>query len=644
MATPQTLGKYQLLQEIGRGGMGAVYKAYDPFLDRTVAIKLLAPHLVWEKDFVERFLREARAAARLRHPNIIEIHDVGQEGSNYYFVMAYMPGSSLKELTARQSRLPPAKALPILRQLADALDYIHAKGLVHRDVKPANIMFDERDQAVLMDFGIVKAAQESRLTATGSSIGTPHYMSPEQIQGQPVDARTDQYALGIIAFELLTGRVPFDADTTTAILYKHVNAPPPSATACCPDLPSAIETVLNRALSKSPDERYATCGDLAKALEQALAPSREPQPAAQAVVPPAATKRTTPTIVPQPPPAAPPPTRPGKNPLPFLLAGAGIAAVVLVTLIVIAILNNRGAPTATPTIIAQPAQTSTLMPSKTPAPASTKPPTPITPTRRPANTLAPTATPLPGRVVVPVEKMARSIPWLPMDSNAVPATFYYGFNVNIKPFDNRLVRQAFAASIDRQAIVDALRKQDATIAMWPATSFTPSETLGRDLYGVVGMSFDPAAAQKLLAQAGYPDGQGFPAIKLVTNSGTSGNNATVAHTVAKMWQAHLRINVQVEITDDWDAYQALIATDAPAIYRLGWAADFNDPDDFLNRVFHSQSEGNHGHFSNSEFDRLVEQAAKLSDPAARQALYIQAERILCASEAALIPIYHYTTQ
>ena len=161
------LGKYQISEEIGRGGMGAVYKGYDPLLDRTVAVKILAPHLVWEQAFLERFLREARAAARLQHPNIIPVHDVGQEGDNYYFVMAYLPGPSLKQLIAQKGRLAPAEALSILRQLASALDYAHSKGLIHRDVKPANVMFNEQGQAVLTDFGIVKAAAESRLRGRG---------------------------------------------------------------------------------------------------------------------------------------------------------------------------------------------------------------------------------------------------------------------------------------------------------------------------------------------------------------------------------------------------------------------------------------------------------------------------------------------
>jgi serine/threonine protein kinase len=269
--SPSKLGKYQVIEEIGRGGMGAVYKGHDPQLERPVAIKLLAPHLAWEREFVERFLREARAAARLRHPNIIGIHDVGQDGDWYYFVMDYLPGPSLKQLVTRKGRLAPIEAVPILRQLADALDYAHQHGLIHRDVKPANVIFDSRGQAVLTDFGIAKATQETGLTATGKSIGSPHYMAPEHVQGQPVSARTDQYALGVLAFEMLSGQLPFDADSTTTILYKQVHEKPPSITELCPDLPLAVESTLERALAKLPAERYASCNDLAAALDLATA-------------------------------------------------------------------------------------------------------------------------------------------------------------------------------------------------------------------------------------------------------------------------------------------------------------------------------------------------------------------------------------
>ncbi len=644
-----SLGKYQVVEEIGRGGMGAVYKGHDPLLDRAVAIKLLAPHLVWEKDFVERFLREARGAARLRHPNIIEIHDVGQDGSNYFFVMTYLPGPSLKDLILQKKRLTPAEALPILHQLADALDYAHSKGLVHRDVKPANVMFDERGQAVLMDFGIVKAAQESKLTATGASIGTPHYMAPEQVQGTGVDARTDEYALGIIAFEMLTGRVPFDGDTTTAILFKQVHEPPPSVTACCPDLPPAIEAVLNRVMIKSPAERYASCREFVGALEQALGqPATQPVTVPQPVPPPIAVTQPfkTPT---EPKPKPQPAPRPVVPPL--LLAGVGIVALVLVALIVVAVSRGGGsAQVTTPTAIAaiQPtsAPANTVIPAatQTPAPTNTLVPS-ATPTRQPTETPSPTNTPLPGIVVVPIEKMARSIPWLSLDKGALPCTFYYGFNINKRPFDNRLVRQAFAAAIDRRTIADLANKYGVRNAR-PATTFTPPEILGRNLYGQVGIPLNPAKAQALLAEAGYPNGQGFPTITVVTNrrKDDGDGNVRITNAIIAMWQENLKVNVKIEVFDDFKTYGDLLKRDAPAIYRLTWVSDSNDPDSFLKGVFHSQAEYNFGHLSNAEFDRLLEQAATLSDPATRQALYIQAERILCQDQTAVIPLYHYTTQ
>lgn len=270
-SSPTQLGKYRIESEIGRGGMGIVYRAYDPTLDRPVAIKVLPPHLAGEKEFVRRFLREARAAARLHHPNVIAIHDIGEADGTYYFVMDYLPGPSLKTYIEEREQLANADILSILAQLAGALDYAHNSGLIHRDIKPGNIVFDERGRPVLTDFGLVKATQESQLTASGTYIGTPHYMAPEQVTGATVTPAADQYALAIVAFKLLTRHLPFDAGTTPATLYQQVHEPPPPPSAYCPELPVAVDSVLRRALSKQPEARYASCREFANALQAALA-------------------------------------------------------------------------------------------------------------------------------------------------------------------------------------------------------------------------------------------------------------------------------------------------------------------------------------------------------------------------------------
>jgi len=265
------LGKYEIHAEIGRGGMGAVYKGYDPALDRYVAVKVLAPHLVWEKEFVQRFVREARAAARLKHSGIVTIYDVGQEGGWYYFVMEYLEGETLNEFVGHRGRLLPVEVIRILRPLADALDYAHHRGLVHRDVKPGNVIVGPEGPVTLTDFGIARAAQETRLTATGTIVGTPEYMSPEQVRGLAAGARSDQYSLAVMAYELLSGQVPFDADSTLALLHMVVYEPPPLICQACPDLPAGVDAVLNKALSKDPGDRYATCSAVVDALDRALA-------------------------------------------------------------------------------------------------------------------------------------------------------------------------------------------------------------------------------------------------------------------------------------------------------------------------------------------------------------------------------------
>ena len=269
----QTLGKYEIVAEIGGGGMAVVYKAYQPSLNRYVAIKVAREQFRQDATFMQRFLDEARTAARLQHPHIIHIYDVAQEGDIHYIVMDYVDGDSLAAKLRQEGPLDLSTALSILQQVGEALDYAHAEpqGVIHRDVKPSNILLARDGRAILCDFGIARAARESRLTGTGVTLGTAHYMAPEQAQADLlVDGRADLYSLGIVLYEMATGRVPFQADTPLAVLHKQVYEPPPAPAQINPSIPPAVEEVILRALEKDRDRRYQSGRDMFLALEQAL--------------------------------------------------------------------------------------------------------------------------------------------------------------------------------------------------------------------------------------------------------------------------------------------------------------------------------------------------------------------------------------
>lgn len=268
------IGKYKIVEHLGRGGMAEVYKAYHENLDRFVAIKLMHPFLAGEQDFLSRFQREARAMAALNHPNIIDVFDFDVEGDVYYIVMAYISGGTLKdaqtEFANQGSKMALSRAIQIILEVADALSYAHSRGMLHRDIKPANIMLNERGTAVLTDFGIAKIMSGPSYTATGAMIGTPAYMSPEQGIGQPGDERSDLYSLGVLFYQLATGVLPYDADTPLAVVLKHVNEPIPSPKAVNPDLPPAIEEIIFKAMAKDPDDRYQSVHEFARELRQAV--------------------------------------------------------------------------------------------------------------------------------------------------------------------------------------------------------------------------------------------------------------------------------------------------------------------------------------------------------------------------------------
>jgi len=260
-------GQYRIERLLGKGGMGQVFLAHDLTLEREVAIKVLPPDVSQDEQVVRRFQQEAKTAAKLDHPNIIPIYRVESEGGLNYFVMKYISGTSLEDLLDKKEPLPVPEIQRILWEAACALGHAHQRGVVHRDVKPANIMFDHDGRVMLTDFGISKALQAATgLTATGMIIGTPHYMAPEQGKGAPVDGRADQYSLGVVGYRMITAELPFSGDSVHTIIYKHIYEEPPLASAKRPDIPGSLTVAVSRALAKEPDQRFPTMEDFATAV------------------------------------------------------------------------------------------------------------------------------------------------------------------------------------------------------------------------------------------------------------------------------------------------------------------------------------------------------------------------------------------
>lgn len=268
-------GRYRIEERLAVGGMGAVYVANDERLGRRVALKVLKEELAHDPRFVERFRREARAAGGLSHPNVAGVYDFGEHGERYYMVMELAQGRDLARTLREQGPLSSERAARIASQIARALAHAHAAGVVHRDVKPANVIVDEADRVKVTDFGIARAAGDSTLTATGSVLGTAHYLSPEQAGGSEVGPASDIYSLGIVLYEMLTGSLPFTGDSAVAVAMRHISddVPPPSALVA--GIPGGLDDVVARATAKEPGARFAGTAAMAEAIESAMRPTAE---------------------------------------------------------------------------------------------------------------------------------------------------------------------------------------------------------------------------------------------------------------------------------------------------------------------------------------------------------------------------------
>jgi serine/threonine protein kinase len=268
----QQLGSYRILEQIGYGGLATVYRAYQPALDRYVAIKVLESFLTEKEGFLTHFQHAARTVTALHHPNIVSVHDFGLENGVYYLVTEYIDGSSLskylRDMGQKGQTLPLEDTLRIVISIANALDYPHRMEVIHQDVKPAYVLLDAQGNTFLTDFGVTRVLAASvDPTGPGVGIGTPEYMSPEEARGEKPDGRSDIYSLGVVLYEMATGQLPYAANTPMAVLVKHITGPLPLPRSTQPDLPEEIERVILRALAKQPNDRFQTAGELAQALD-----------------------------------------------------------------------------------------------------------------------------------------------------------------------------------------------------------------------------------------------------------------------------------------------------------------------------------------------------------------------------------------
>ena len=269
--TGKQLGRYQIVSPLGEGGMAAVYKAYQPGMDRYVALKILPQQYARDAEFTGRFEQEAKVIARLQHPHVLPVHDYGEADDYTYIVMPLVETGTLADLLLGKKPMPLQRIRIIMTQLGDALDYAHSQGLIHRDIKPSNVLIDKRGNCLLTDFGIAKMVEGTKhFTQTGGIVGTPHYMSPEQGGGDPLTRQSDIYSLGVVLYEMVTGQVPFDAETPMAVVIKHMTDPLPPPSKLNPDTSPALESVILKSMAKRPDDRFESAAAMVRAVRLAI--------------------------------------------------------------------------------------------------------------------------------------------------------------------------------------------------------------------------------------------------------------------------------------------------------------------------------------------------------------------------------------